>query len=64
MARRVRNLNAAFGAVLRAWRLEAGFSQEGLGYECDLHSTYISFLERGVKSPTLETITKLAAALG
>lgn len=30
----------------------------------DLHPTYISVVERGLKSPTLFTLTKLANALG
>ena len=54
----------AFGDVVRARRLKAGLSQETLALECDLHPTFISMLERGVRQPSLETIFRLAARLG
>ena len=63
MARQVPNLNAAFGKVLNRYRTEKGISQEKLAHECDLHRTYISMLERGLKSPSLNTIAALARAL-
>jgi transcriptional regulator with XRE-family HTH domain len=43
--------------------VRAGLSQEELGYRADLHRTYLSMLERGVRCPSLETIAKLAKAL-
>ena len=56
--------NKAFGEVVRARRLKAGLSQETLALECDLHRTFISLLERGVRQPSLETIFRLAERLG
>ena len=53
----------AFGRVLRQLRLEAGLTQEELGFEADLRRTYISILELGNQQPTLTTIFKLAGAL-
>ena len=38
-------------------------SQEELAFEAGLHRTYISLLERGVKSPTLNVLFRLADAL-
>ena len=64
MSRPARNLNRAFGEALRVLRTEAGLSQEALGHESDLHRTYISMLERGEKSPSLDSIVALAEALG
>ena len=58
------NLQIAFGWVIRDLRREAGLSQEELAYQCDLHRTYISQLERGLKSPSLTTINTLATVLG
>jgi transcriptional regulator with XRE-family HTH domain len=54
----------AFGKVLREIRLEHSLSQEDLGFESGYHRTYISLLERGRKSPSLNTVFQLAAALG
>jgi transcriptional regulator with XRE-family HTH domain len=57
------NLNAAFGRVLARLRRERGWTQEFLSFECNLTRNYISLLERGQQSPTLNTIAKLAEAL-
>ncbi|MBM3501310.1 MAG: helix-turn-helix transcriptional regulator [Armatimonadetes bacterium] len=57
-------MDKAFAAVLRDLRTRAGLSQEELGELTDLHRTYISQLERCLKSPSLRTLTRLAAALG
>jgi transcriptional regulator with XRE-family HTH domain len=48
---------------LRQLRLEAGYTQEELGFEADLRRTYISILELGQQQPTLTTILKLAKSL-
>ena len=53
----------AFGRVLREIRQEQGNSQEQLGFDSGYHLTYISFLERGKKNPTLSTILDLAETL-
>lgn len=53
----------AFGRVLQEARKERGLSQEQLGFESGYHRTYISFLERGRKNPTLSTIMVLADTL-
>lgn len=52
-----------FGRVLRELRQQRGLSQEALAHESGAHRTYISFLERGQKSPTLRTIFAIAAVL-
>ncbi len=52
-----------FGEVLRELRLRKGLSQEALADACDRHRTYISLLERGRNSPSLDTIFELAEAL-
>jgi transcriptional regulator with XRE-family HTH domain len=49
---------------LRRSGAKAGLTQEALAYRCKLHPTYISQLERGVKSPTLRVFRILAEALG
>jgi transcriptional regulator with XRE-family HTH domain len=58
-----KNLNNAFGRVLARLRHERNWSQEHLSFESDLTRTYISLLERGKRSPTLNSISQLAAAM-
>ena len=52
-----------FGEVLRDMRIQAGMTQEQLGFEADLRRTFISLLELGQQQPTLTTLVKLAHAL-
>lgn len=56
-------LSKAFAGVLRDRRKECGLSQERLGFESGLHRTYISQLERGMKSPSLAAVEALSVAL-
>lgn len=53
----------AFGKVLRKLRLEAGLTQEQLGFDADLRRTYVSILELGQQQPSLPTVFKIAHAL-
>lgn len=53
----------AFGRVLRAARLKAGMSQEGLALESTVQRQFISLIERGENQPTISTIFRLASAL-
>lgn len=53
----------SFGKVLRQLREEKSFSQESFGFEISRHRTYISQLERGRKSPTLTTLSRICKAL-
>jgi transcriptional regulator with XRE-family HTH domain len=53
----------AFGVTLRRQREKAGLSQEKLAFESGLDRTYISLLERGIRSPTLATIQRIASSL-
>ena len=53
-----------FGANLRTARGRAGLSQEQLGFRAGLHRTEIGLLERGARVPRIDTLLKLAGALG
>lgn len=57
------NLEKVFGQILRDLRQKRGLSQEQLGFESGYHRTYVSLLERGLKSPSLEAIFRIAMAL-
>lgn len=52
--------NRAFGKALREVRKEKSYTQETLAFECGLDRTYISLLERGINSPTLDTLVALS----
>jgi transcriptional regulator with XRE-family HTH domain len=54
---------AAFGAVLRELRKRQSLSQEKLAFESGLDRTYISLLELGQRSPSLETMLAISRAL-
>jgi len=57
------DVNASFAETLRNYRESARFSQDELAVKSGLDRTYISQLERGLKSPTLTTLALLAVAL-
>ena len=51
------------GLNLKKFRLKQGLSQEALAFECGLHRTYISGVERGVRNPTVLVLEQIAMAL-
>jgi transcriptional regulator with XRE-family HTH domain len=53
----------ALGRVIADTRRRAAMSQEALAFRCKLHPTYISQLERGLKSPTIRVVRSIAGAL-
>jgi transcriptional regulator with XRE-family HTH domain len=52
------------GEAVRAKRKEAGFSQERLAEKADLSTVFISRIERGIESPSVDNLVKVARALG
>ena len=57
------SIEQALGEAIRARREALHLSQEDLAFECGLHRTYISQLERGLKSPTVRVLCAIAQAL-
>jgi transcriptional regulator with XRE-family HTH domain len=53
----------AFGREIKKARESLQKSQETLAFDAEVHRTYISLIERGLKSPTLAVIVRLAKAL-
>ena len=51
------------GSNIRKFRNERGLSQEELAFECGLHRTYISGVERGIRNPTVVVLERIALAL-
>lgn len=52
------------GEQIRKARQAAKLSQEQLGFRAGLDRTYISQLENDKKSPTVEALFRICAALG
>ena len=52
------------GEALRKARNAAGISQEELGFEAKVDRTYISQLENGHKSPTVDVLFRICPVLG
>jgi transcriptional regulator with XRE-family HTH domain len=53
-----------FGANLSRLRERAAITQEDLAFRASLHRTEIGLLERGGRIPRIDTLAKLAGALG
>ena len=53
MKRTKEQILTAFGATLRAYRQEAGLSQEKLAAKAGLDRTYVGGAERGVRNVAL-----------
>jgi transcriptional regulator with XRE-family HTH domain len=53
-----------FAANLLLLRNAAGLSQEELSFRAEIHRTQISLIEGGHRMPRLDTLIKLAGALG
>ena len=58
------SIQLAFGQILRKYRLQQKLSQEKLAELANLDRTYISQIERGLKSPSIPTTLAIAHALG
>jgi transcriptional regulator with XRE-family HTH domain len=57
------HIREVFARNLRKARNANGLSQEALAYEAGIDRTYISALERGIYSATIDMVGKLAAVL-
>lgn len=56
-------VQVTFGMAVRAYREERELTQEGLAELADLHTNYVSSVERGERNISLFNITRLAYAL-
>ena len=59
-----KKLNKAFGNALREARKKRKLSQLVVSTKSGVDRTYMSELERGLKNPSLDTICRLAKAIG
>lgn len=56
-------IDIQFGLRIAELRKQLNISQEELAERCGVHRTYIGSIERGEKSPTLNTIYKFSKGL-
>ena len=61
---RTASLSDKFAANLKSERLRRKLSQETLAGKAGLSVSYISMLERGQRTPPLDTLEALSKALG
>lgn len=57
------DVRSRLGANVKRMREQLGLSQEQLAFDADMHRTYISGIERGVRNPTVTVLERLAMAL-
>ncbi len=57
-------LSDAFSRVVAKHREASGLSRAALARLAGLHQTYVGLLERGERSPNLDTASAIALALG
>lgn len=56
------NLDQALGTTIQSYRTKREWSQEYLAEMTGLHRTYISQLERGLKSPSIRVLNRITNA--
>jgi transcriptional regulator with XRE-family HTH domain len=57
-------IQVRLGRAVKRIRVERGLTQEQVSAVSGLHPTYISDIERGVRNPSFEAITRLADGIG
>jgi transcriptional regulator with XRE-family HTH domain len=58
------DVRARLGERVRRIRLDRGMTQEEVAERCGLSYKFVGEVERGTANPSLETLDKLATALG
>jgi transcriptional regulator with XRE-family HTH domain len=53
-----------FGKRIKELRIVAGITQDGLAAKIDMDRSYVGFIERGERNPSLEVVFNIAMALG
>ena len=57
------NIQRKLGKNLKRIRDTKKLSQEQLSFEADVHRSYVSDIERGVRNPTIQIVHQFATAL-
>jgi len=59
----ISTIHKGFGQKIQQLRKEKGLTQEGLADLIGVDRSYMGFVERGERNPTLDKIVKIAKAL-
>lgn len=57
------DIRRRFGKQLKQLRLQRGMTQQQLAERADVSISFLGNIERGAKSPTIDTMQKLSTAL-
>ena len=57
------NISKQFGKRARTIRLKQGLSQGDVAKRLNVHRSYISGIERGIRNPSLKVIQRIAKSL-
>jgi transcriptional regulator with XRE-family HTH domain len=60
----ISTLKKLFGKVIKEFRIKSDQTQEELADASELDRTYISLIERGLRSPTVVIVVTLCRGLG
>ena len=63
MVRDYEHIKKTLSVNIKAFRTEAGLSQEQLALRADVDRTYVSQIERAVGNPSLLVLSKIATIL-
>jgi transcriptional regulator with XRE-family HTH domain len=58
------DIKKQIGSRIRSLRRERGLTIEELSFRSGIHYNYIGDIERGVRNPSLESLSRIAAGLG
>lgn len=56
-------MNNYIGEKIKYFRMQQGLSQEKLALKANINPAFLGHLERGLKSPTMNTLDKIIEAL-
>lgn len=59
----MKDVAVKIGSRIRYFRLMKELSQEKLALEAGINPAFLGHLERGLKSPTVDTLSKISSAL-
>lgn len=57
------NIRDTLGTNIRLYRQQKGLTQESLAEKLDVSSSYIGYVERGQKSPSLQLMERISEVL-